>query len=42
MKNLHYLATDLLKVKNDPSPEIMKEILVFQKNETYNLSSGNY
>ena len=42
MKNLQYLATDLFKVKNDPSPEILKEILVFQKNETYNLRSGNH
>ena len=42
MKNLQYLATDLFKVKNDPSPEIMKEILFFQKNETYSLRSGNH
>ena len=32
----------LFKVKNDLSPEIMKEIFVFQENETYNLRSGNH
>ena len=42
MKNLQHLATELFKVKNDLSPEIMKEIFVFQENETYNLRSGNY
>ena len=36
VKNLQHLATELFKVKNDPSPEIMKE------NETYNLRSGNH
>ena len=41
MKNLQYLANELFKVKNDPSPEIMKDIFVFQENETYNLRSGN-
>ena len=35
------MATELLKVKNGFSPEIMKEIFVFQENETYNLRSGN-
>ena len=42
MKNLQYLATELFKVKNDLSPEIMKEIFVFQKNESYNLKSANH
>ena len=37
-----YLATEVIQVKNDHSPEIMKEIFVFQENETYNLSSGNH
>ena len=41
MKNLQYLATDLFKLNNVLSPEIMKEIFVFQENETYNLRSGN-
>ena len=36
------MATELFKVKNDPSPEIMKEIFGFQENETYNLRSGNH
>ena len=42
VKNLQNLATKLFKVKNDLSPEIMKEIFVFQENETYNLRSGNH
>ena len=42
MKNLQYLAIKLFKVKNDLSPEILKEIFVFQGNETYNLRSGNH
>ena len=40
MKNLQCLATELFKAKNDLSPEIMKEIFVFQKNESYNLKSA--
>ena len=35
VQNLQHLATELLKVKNDLSPEIMNEIFVFQENETY-------
>ena len=31
MKNLQYLATELFKVKNGLSSEIMKEIFVFQE-----------
>ena len=42
MKNLQYLVPELFKVKNGLSPEIMKEIFVFQENETYNLWSGNH
>ena len=42
MKNLQYFATELFKVKNDLSLEIMKEIFVFQENETYSLRSGNH
>ena len=42
VKNLQQLATELLKVKNDLSPEILKEIFVFQENETYNLRNGNH
>ena len=36
------MATELFKVTNDLSPEIMKENFVFQQNETYNLRSGNH
>ena len=42
VKDPKHLATELFKVKNDLSPEIMKEIFVFQENETYNLRSGNH
>ena len=41
VKNLQHLATELFNVKNDLSPEITKQIFVFQENETYNLKSGN-
>ena len=37
-----YLATEVVQVKNGHSPEIMKEIFVFQENKTYNLKSGNH
>ena len=36
------MATELFKVKNGLSPEIMKEIFVFQECDTYNLRSGNH
>ena len=42
MKNLQYSATELFKVKNALSPEIMKEIFIFQESETYSLRSGNH
>ena len=42
VKNFKHLAIELLKVKNDLSPEIVREIFVFQENETYNLRSGNH
>ena len=42
IKNLQRLATELFKVKNNLSPEIMKKNFVFQENETYNLRSGNH
>ena len=42
MNNFQYLPTELIKVNNDLSPEIMKEIFVFQEHETYNLRSGNH
>ena len=42
MKNLQYLATEIYKVKNSLSPEIMKEVFIFQENENYNLRSCTY
>ena len=42
MKNLQYLATEIYKVKNCFSPEIMKQVFIFQENENYNLVSGTY
>ena len=42
MKNLQYLATEIYKVKNSLSPEIMIEIFIFQENENYNLRSGTH
>ena len=39
MKNLQYLATDLFKVKNGHSLEIMKIILFFKKMK---IRSGNH
>ena len=41
VKNFQHLPTELFKVKNDFSPEIMKEIFVFLENKIYNLRSGN-
>ena len=32
VKNLQHLVTELFKVQNDLSPEIMTEIFVFQEN----------
>ena len=40
MKNLQCLTTELYKVKNGVSPEIMKNFFVFQVNETFNLKNG--
>ena len=42
MKNIQYLATELFKVKNGLSLEIIKQSFDFQKHETYNLMSGNH
>ena len=42
MKNPQHWANELFKAKNYLSPEIMKEIFVFQENENYNLRSGNH
>ena len=37
VKNLHYLLTEIYKVKNDISPDIMKDIFTFHKNNNYKL-----
>ena len=42
VRNLHYLVTEVYKVKNNISPEIMREISHFQENENYNLRSGTH
>ena len=42
IKNSQYLATEIYKVKNCLSPEIMKEVFIFQENENYNLRSGTH
>ena len=39
MKNLQYLATEIYKVKKCLSPEIMKEVFIFQENENCNFRS---
>ena len=39
MKNLQNFATEIYKVKTCLSPEIMKEVVIFQENENYNLRS---
>ena len=40
MRDLHYLVTEVYKVKNNISPETMREIFHFQENDNYNLRSG--
>ena len=42
MKNVQCLATEIYKVKNGLSLEIMKVVFVFQENENYNLRSCTY
>ena len=42
MKNLQYLATEIYKVKNCFSHEIIKEVFIFQGNENDNLRSGTH
>ena len=42
VKNLQYLATEIFKIKNDLSPEIMKEVFIFKENEAYSLRSGKH
>ena len=40
IKNLQYLAKEIYKLKNCLSPEITKEVFIFQENENYSLSNG--
>ena len=42
VRNLHYLVTEIYKVQNNISPEIMRDIFHFQKTENYNLRSGTH
>ena len=42
MKNLQHLASEICKVKDRLSPEIMKAVFIFQENENYNLKSGTH
>ena len=42
MKNLQHLASEICKVKNRLSPEIMIAVFIFQENENYNLRSGTH
>ena len=42
VRNLHYLVTEVYKVKNNISLEIMKEIFHFQENENCTLRSGTH
>ena len=36
------MAAVVIQIKNGHSPEITKDMFVFQENETYNLRSGNH
>ena len=40
VRNLHYLVTEIYKIRNGIAPEIMRYIFHFQENENYNLKSG--
>ena len=42
VRNLHYLVTEIYKVTNNISPEIMRDFFHFQENENYNLRSGTH
>ena len=42
MRNLHYLVTEGYKVKNNISPEIMRDIFYFHENENNNFRSGTH
>ena len=42
VKNLHYPVIEIYKVKNDNSPDVIRNIFHFQQNENYNLKSGTH
>ena len=42
VRNLHYLVTEVYKVKHNISPDIMRGIFHFQENENNNLWSGTH
>ena len=42
VRKLHYLITEVYKVKNNISPEIMRDIFHFQENKNYNLRSDTH
>ena len=42
MKNLYNLVTEIYKVRNNISPDIMRDISLFQENENCKLSSGTH
>ena len=42
VRNIHFLVPEIYKVKNNISPEIMRDIFHFQENENYNLRSGTH
>ena len=42
LRKLHYLVTEVYKVKSNIYPEIIRDIFHFQKNEDYNLRSGTH
>ena len=39
VRNLHYLVNEVDKVKNNVSPDIIRDIFHFKENENYNLRS---
>ena len=42
VRHLHYLVTEVYKVKNNISPEIVRDIFHFQENENCNLRNGTH
>ena len=41
-ENLDYFVTEVYKVKNNISPDILRDIFHFQENENYNFRSGTH